>query len=46
MSRLPKPDLANNRTHVTLRDNPDRNVTALHGHTVTRNWAVASTDKQ
>jgi hypothetical protein len=37
-NRLFNPELENNQTRVTLRENPDRNVTLLSSHATTLNW--------
>jgi hypothetical protein len=41
-SSLPITDLKNDKTHITLRVNPDRNVCPLCGHRATQNGAGAS----
>jgi hypothetical protein len=44
-SHLFTPNLENEQTHITLRDNPNRNVTPLSSHTTTLNGAAASPNK-
>jgi hypothetical protein len=44
-SHLFSPDLENDETHITLRDNPNHNVTLLSSHTRTLSRAAASQTK-